>query len=127
MSEECYNGWTNYATWGVALILGNDQGMEEACATMTRVVAMKVRDGEEEYPAMRLAKMIEDFTRELCGQGDNDLGIPEPSLMASQLLGAALSEVNFREIADHYIADYDDGAIAGNGWSIDHGIAGEPA
>ena len=28
-TDKTYNGWSNYATWGVALVLGNDQGVDE--------------------------------------------------------------------------------------------------
>ncbi len=27
MTDNTYNGWTNYQTWNVALWLGNDQGL----------------------------------------------------------------------------------------------------
>ena len=37
--------------------------------------------------------------------GDNGLGIPEPTMMAQQLLGAALGEVNFDEIAENMMGE----------------------
>jgi hypothetical protein len=54
-----------------------------------------------------LEDWLRELVEELCGF-DRVIGVfdvPEPSLMARQLLGAALSEVDWAEIARHYLAD----------------------
>lgn len=113
-ATKTYNGWTNYETWGVALVLDNEQSTQEIALEMAREAIANastdesVRDGiwtAEQAARYRLAADLKHFTEMLCGTEDNDWGIVEPSLMARQLLGAALSEVNFDEIAEHYLTD----------------------
>lgn len=109
--DKTYNGWTNYETWGVALVLDNDEGTYNEC----REAAQRFKEAPnhhqfwtaEEATLYELADWLKGYTETLCGIGSEseDYGIPEPSLMAQQLLGAAISEVNFDEIADHYLAD----------------------
>lgn len=114
MSEESYNGWTNYETWGVALLLDNDQGtyneVREQVATLRDDIAAdsRVLDGiwtVEHALRFRLADWLKDYVTMLCGMADNDYGFDEPSLMAQQLLGAATSRVDWDEIADHYTSE----------------------
>jgi hypothetical protein len=114
MSDQTYNGWTNYETWGVALVLDNDQGTyTEVREAVERCKADAPNDdnvaGEikiwtvEQAAKFRLAEWLKDFTEELCGL-DSEV-IPEPSLMARQLLGGALSDVNFDEIAEDKLSE----------------------
>jgi hypothetical protein len=116
MATQTYNGWTNYETWGVALILDNDYGtyqmVREAVEEMRTWIDTdpNVLSGiwtEREAFKFRLADWIKDFTETLCGIGmdSESYGIAEPSMMASQLLGAALSEVDWDSVAEHYIED----------------------
>jgi hypothetical protein len=116
---QTYNGWTNYETWGVALILDNDYGtymlVQETARDIRNnaVLDDNVRSGiwtVYEAAKFRLADWLKDFTETLCGIGSEseDLGIPEPSMMASQLLGGAISDVDFDSIADHYLTDMED-------------------
>jgi hypothetical protein len=104
-----YNGWTNYETWNVALWLDNEQSSErcwrataqecydEATIT-TRLGDMPIFTREE-----NARRVLEDKLKEEVTESMPDLG----SSMAADLLGAALSEVNWREIAEHYILDVD--------------------
>jgi hypothetical protein len=52
-----------------------------------------------------LAGRVWALTRTLCGIGDDseDLGIPEPSMMAQQLL--RIGAINFYEIAENLLDD----------------------
>lgn len=103
MSEETYNGWTNYETWGCALILSNDQGLDE----MIRERVEELREEDDDFRGTlgALIDYIGELTETLCGIGaeSEDFGIPEPSMMASQLLN--LGRVDFREIAEGYLED----------------------
>jgi hypothetical protein len=99
MQDAGYNGWKNYATWGVALILDNDEGTYNEVNEMVETL----RENEPDALKYRLADQIKDYTEMLCGLGDNDYELPEPSQMAQQLLSAALSDVDWDEIADHYV------------------------
>lgn len=91
-----YNGWSNYETWNCNLWLDNDEG----CYSMIREWAEEcckdadTRDEAEADLAERIEQLIDDeFTPEL------------PASMASDLLRAAMGEIDYREIAEHHIAD----------------------
>lgn len=100
MEKREYNGWHNYETWNVALWFGNDSSQywdematecyerAEADDTFTRA----------ENATFELADAMKEFVEE---------NTPETVGMYADLLGAALSEVNWHEIAEHYIDEVD--------------------
>ena len=91
MSENhSYNGWKNYETWNVALWIDNDQGSYNEARDITRSL------GDKDAPH-KLADGLKDWIGEMAP----DLG----ASLFSDLLGAALSEVDWFEIAKHYIED----------------------
>ena len=79
-----YNGWTNYETWNVALWIDSDEGSYRERVRMARH-ARSVGDF-----ANALKSWVDDMTP--------DLG----ASMFADLLGAALSEVEWYEIAEHW-------------------------
>jgi hypothetical protein len=81
-----YQGWKNYETWAVALWIDNEQGSQDA--VLEQVRELKDPSAIADY----LKDMIEDA---------NPL-MEEPSLY-SDLLGAAISEVDWYELANNYI------------------------
>lgn len=93
-NEREYNGWTNYETWAVNLWIGNEEGSynywQEAaqeCNDLPRHEIFKERTA-----AIALAERLKDEIT----KGAPELG----ASMYSDLLGAALSEVNWHEIAE---------------------------
>ena len=86
-----YNGWTNYETWNVKLWLDNEEGTYAD----TQHMARGARDEWE------LADELKSYVEDMAP----DLG----ASMFADLLGAALSEVNWQEIAAAYIEDYAEG------------------
>mgnify|MGYP001592308569 CR=1 FL=1 len=108
-ASDRYNGWTNYETWAVALWLDNDQGSQEYWREIAEEAWRTAKPGEytwqtQQFEAVSaLAEYLEDAHIEHAGerlQGVNDV--------FSDLLSAALSSVDWREIAKHYIDDVAD-------------------
>ena len=98
-----YNGWKNYETWNVALWLDNDSGSY----SMTQSMAQEAWDGAE---AERSLTRLDVATRDLADSLQALIDEMRPDLGASMfadLLGAALSEVDWYEMAEHYLSDID--------------------
>ena len=90
MTKKEYNGWHNYETWLVALWLDND-----GYAEILRDEAAKyVRLNQD--PTTELADSMKERMQE-----SNPLG--DQASFWADLLNGALSEVNWFEIASHYI------------------------
>ena len=94
MSEDTtYNGWKNYPTWNVNLWLNNDEGLYHQTLAMvseTRNHAKLVR--------VETADMLKSF---VCEELAPDLG----ASFAADLLGYALDQVDWFEIADAWLED----------------------
>ena len=84
MNEKKYNGWVNYETWCVNLWMG-ESGSE--------YWEERAREAKDVY---ELSQMIKEEHEEF---------IPETTGVYADLLGAALSEVNWYEIAEHLHED----------------------
>jgi hypothetical protein len=82
--EKGYNGWTNYETWNVKLWLDNEQSTYNDMCSMARRAT----------EAYKLAQQIKEYVEEM----QPDLG----ASMFADLLGAALSEVDWYDIAEAY-------------------------
>ena len=104
MSEKdtTYNGWTNYETWAVALWIDNEQYTAERALEMAREYASEPNINKltgRDQTAYQLGKALREWVEE-----DMLPGLGDASLQAD-LIGAAVSEVNWYEIAEHYLAD----------------------
>ena len=110
-----YNGWTNYETWNVKLWMDN----EEPSYRYWREAAQEAYDNAEaqESDGGRViftreesaTHAIRERMKDEYEQASCDL-LERSSATASvwaDLLGAALSEVNWHEIAEHLIEDVD--------------------
>lgn len=100
MSDKTYNGWTNYETWNVALWLDNDQGSYNHWSAQ----AQDCWDAATEKPGIlsreeRAIYDLADRLKDEVNEAAPDLG----STCFSDLLNAALSEVDWDEIARHYM------------------------
>ena len=93
-TTETYNGWTNYETWAVKLWMDNDQVDYEYWREHTN--AYMADDSLRVY----------DLAAEL-KQTHEDL-LPDLNGFASDLLNASFSMVNWYEIAESLIQDYEE-------------------
>jgi hypothetical protein len=95
-----YNGWTNYETWCVGLWMDNEEGSHAFFREQAREFyddcTAKPGIPREEVASGRFAEYLKEHY---------DENIPEMPGVYGDLLGGALSEVNWREIAQHYV-DY---------------------
>jgi len=94
MQNEKYNGWTNYETW--LFNLWHDDAFTDDAQS-----AWDDADGDEEKATDALAQVIESFADEVTTQDTPTVGF------IADIINAALRQVNFREIAAHYIAEVD--------------------
>jgi len=100
--DHTYNGWTNYETWLVALWIDNDQGTHEEARAMALRAA---RDPEPEsmipghsMRAYYFGVQIKEWVEETM-IGDHG------ATLVADLLNGALSEVDWRSIAEHFLDD----------------------
>ncbi len=109
-ADKTYNGWTNYETWNVKLWMDNDEGSylasEEAAQEAWADTDPDETTEERTEEAVRtLADRLKDEHEEA---KDALLdGAKASSTVWADLLGAALSEVNWHEIAASMIEDVD--------------------
>lgn len=107
--ERGYNGWKNYETWSVGLVIDNDQ---RTYSDRRFVVADAIGHARQsEYWTADQARLyaVEDAIKdwiERAAEVTMQVNEDEPmSFLWSQLVSAALSEVDWRELAEHWIED----------------------
>ena len=90
--EKGYNGWKNYETWLVALWINNDQGTQETVLDMARECS------GNEHERYDLSHQLKDWIEEMNPLNEN-------ADLFADLLNAALSEVDWYEIAKNFLHD----------------------
>jgi hypothetical protein len=111
--DQGYNGWKNYETWSVALIIDNDQRLQAAAREVVDLARMEARqDDEPDYIAVlppadheryRAADALRDWV-ERFAEVDLEISDQEPmSYLWSQLASAAMGRVDWDEVARHYL------------------------
>lgn len=98
-----YNGWTNYETWVVALWINNEQWSQE---TVLELVRAEIENGAEN-PDDAVYEVAETLKQWVDDTYFTNLETDEPIVqgLAQDLLRAAVSEVDWFEIARSFIAD----------------------
>ena len=100
--EKGYNGWTNYETWAVNLWVDNDEGLQDYWRQNAREIYREAAprwDFEDKRDAA--LREFEDWAKNEVEEMAPDLG----ASMFADLLGAAISSVDWRDIARHWIDD----------------------
>jgi len=113
MSEQGYNGWSNYETWAMSLWIGNNQGSYNYSREIVEQVRIEIADerddvqswgdvvDEQAHEAQRAADAIQAWQEEerYAWEGER------PACQFTDLLSAALQEVNWREIAENILSE----------------------
>ena len=114
MNKNEYNGWHNFGTWVVALWLDN----EESSQTFWRNRAQELVEHWAETPSAN-ARMTgnEPFTteekavmaleKELQADFKENNPLGDQANVWADLMNAALFEVNWHEVAEHYVNEVD--------------------
>ena len=91
MNNKEYNGYYNYETWLVSLHIDNEQYYE-------REVQNLANTARNQY---ELANSIKNFVEE--NMIKDDKGEDITNCFLTDLIGSALSEVNWQELAEGYV------------------------
>lgn len=105
MTDKTYNGWSSYETWLVNLWQDNDQGSYNYNRERAQEIYDRAREDEAFTKAERATFDLADALKEEYEQAQSE--IVQGASVWSDLLGAALSEVNWHEIAEHLIGEVD--------------------
>jgi len=85
MADEKYNGWANYDTWSMSLLIDNDQGLQEEFHEHVELLKNKEESLSETMDWMK------DWAYEWMGYEDLDSN-------QQQFIGSSLDNVDYREI-----------------------------
>ncbi len=100
-----YNGWTNYATWGVALVLDNE---ESDYRFVRDVLVRRAREAavECERPA-HVAGYLADYLREYVDEmiDPEETDYSALNSMQRQIMQAGMCEVDWDEIAANVLSE----------------------
>ena len=90
-----YNGWTNYETWAVSLWIDNEESSYRYWRQEAARYEQDIADKED-----AICGLAAQLKQEISDEAPTD----EPSVY-SDLLNAALSEVNWAEIAENWLRE----------------------
>lgn len=98
VNDTTYNGWSNYPTWAVNLWLSNDEGLHNEALEIAADTKRGQIDGHN-YPDWGIGVLAEIYKRWV----RDDLAPNLEASFAADLLGYALDQVDWREIATGWL------------------------
>lgn len=106
MNDKKYNGWTNYETWVVNLWMDNEEGSHDYWVRMARYIYENEAKEQKHFTKMEDAVgLVADKLKNDHEEAKDEI-LSNAELSASlwaDLLGAALAETNWHEIAEHLL------------------------
>ena len=119
MKGETYNGWKNYETWAVKLHWDNQEWSynhqvalakhaKEKAKTHDTVVKSKIWTIKEAEKFL-LADLMREETERIIDNHNVRAGKEMSDLLAMDLMNAALSEVDWNEIAENILSMIEEG------------------
>jgi len=107
-TDTTYNGWSNYETWAVKLWLDNDEGTQEYWSDRAKEI---LRDPRVSEYSTTDQTARQDLAEELKNGHEEDAPQMGCTVYAD-LLNAALSDVDWYEIAESMLADAKESMLA---------------
>jgi hypothetical protein len=104
-----YNGWTNRETWAVALWIDNDYSLQETATEYART-EIEGHDKDEEINPYYLGESLKTYIEEDLLTFENVSQNQTLWMMLTDI--GSLYRVNWREIADHYLTQAKEEAVA---------------
>lgn len=104
MADKSYNGWSSYETWCINLWIGSEQSSDAYWREQAQECWNESETERSFSKAERATLTLADRLKDEIEEGNP---LAESASLYSDLIGSALSEVNWYEIAAHFIADCD--------------------
>jgi hypothetical protein len=103
MSDDTYEGWSNYPTWAVNLWLSNDEPLYREALESVRLVHERITEGDDYMTRDQIVRfeVAEGFKRWVEDMAP-DLG----ASFSADLLGYAVGCVDWYELADAWIESH---------------------
>lgn len=98
MTDKTYNGWTNKPTWLFNVWAGDDEALTEWARE-----CMEEAECDRDDAARMLADRLESYFDEMADE--SHAGIASGASLFSDLFQWAAAHIEWREIADHLVAD----------------------
>lgn len=108
--EKGYNGWTNYETWNLALWIDNEQGTQEYWRDRAEEAYRDAKDTPSVNAKLTASEPFTRAERAMLALADalkDDTEENSPTVVGfyADVLSAAISEVNYHEIASHWVEE----------------------
>tara|TARA_R110002051_G_C8584531_1_gene477818 strand:+ start:520 stop:807 length:288 start_codon:yes stop_codon:yes gene_type:complete len=94
MSNQEYNGWTNWETWNFKLWIDN------SADSYTSVLFLTLEVKEAEEGVFTLSKELESLANDLCEES-----VTFETGFFNDVCNSAIKKVNFYEIAESYLEE----------------------
>lgn len=100
MNHKEYNGWYNYETWVVNLWMDNEEGIHDYWREQAQEIYKETEPTDNTPKTIQAKWNLANIIKEQITENNP---LIEEATLYSDLMSAALSEVNWDEIANHFI------------------------